>query len=237
MQNDVSIKMLSKDKLLHIDMLECIRRGSAEILFSSDEIVLLIDIPSQIYMISSCNSKIAEDLISKLPNNIDIIVTHNKFTYNLLLKKFNFSINMICYNTAYLKKTTTPVKNSIVKIRRLTHEYKNIILGNYSKIDIVDCDYIENRLKANVMLGAFIDNNLCGFIGTHAEGSIGMLEVFPQYRGKGIGSALQIAATNDALKNNSYPYGQIVENNFASISLQKKLGFELSQNKVYWLMK
>ncbi len=64
MQNDVSIEMLSKDKLLHIDMLECIKRGSAEILFSSDEVVLLIDIPSQIYMISSCNSKIAEDLIS-----------------------------------------------------------------------------------------------------------------------------------------------------------------------------
>lgn len=237
MQNDVLIKMLSKNKLLHIDMLECIRRGSAKILFSSDEVVLLMDIPSQIYMISSCNSKITEDLISNLPNDIDIIVAHDKLTYDLLSEKFNFSTNMICYNTAYLKEIPIPIQNSTIKINKLTHEYKDIILSNYSKIDIVDSDYIENRLKGNVILGAFIDNNLCGFVGNHTEGSIGMLEVFPQFRGKGIGSALQIAATNNALKNNRYAYGQVVEDNFASIALQKSLGFELSQNKVYWLIK
>lgn len=237
MQRESSIKMLSKKKLLHIDMLECIRRDSTEILFSSNEAVLLIDIPSQIYMISSYKPEISEDLISKLPNNIEIIAAHDKFTYDLLSKKFKFSINMICYNSVYTNGTPIPIKNSNIQIKKLTHEYKDIILNNYSKIDIVDSDYIENRLKSNTMFGAFIDHNLCGFIGSHTEGSIGMLEVFPQCRNKGIGSALQIAATNDALENNRYAYGQIVEDNFASIALQKSLGFELSQDKVYWLMK
>lgn len=37
---------------------------------------------------------------------------------------------------------------------------------------MADTKYIENRLKANVMLGAFLNNNLCGFIGNHEEGSI-----------------------------------------------------------------
>ena len=88
------------------------------------------------------------------------------------------------------------------------------------------------------MFGAFINNDdLCGFIGTHTEGSMGMLEVLPKYRGKGIGAALQIAATNNALANKRYPYGQVVEDNIASAALQKRLGFELSKNKVYWLMK
>lgn len=90
---------------------------------------------------------------------------------------------------------------------------------------MADTKYIENRLKANVMLGAFLNNNLCGFIGNHEEGSIWMLEVFPEYMGKGIGSTLQIAATNDALVKKRYPYGQVIETNLASIALQKSLIF------------
>lgn len=52
-----------------------------------------------------------------------------------------------------------------------------------------------------------------------------MLEVFPEYMGKGIGSTLQIAATNDALVKKRYPYGQVIETNLASIALQKSLIF------------
>ena len=104
-------------------------------------------------------------------------------------------------------------------------------------MEIVDISYIENRLKSNAMLGAFMNNDLCGFIGNHAEGSIGMLEVFPEYMEKDIGSALQIAATNAALADKRYPYGQVVETNLASTALQRKLGFELSKDKVYWLIK
>jgi RimJ/RimL family protein N-acetyltransferase len=64
-----------------------------------------------------------------------------------------------------------------------------------------------------------------------------MLEVFPEYMGKGIGSILQIAATNYALANNRYPYGQVAETNQASIALQKKLDFKFSNSKIYWLMR
>jgi GNAT superfamily N-acetyltransferase len=237
MLNNIAIKTLSKDFLLNVDMLECIRRGSAEILFASDEAVLLIDIPSQIYMISTQNAEISKTLVDRLPDNIEIIAAHDKFSYDLLTKRFNFNETMICHNTVYTKKTPMQAQDSILEIKLLTQEYKDIIIRNYSKIEIVDSVYIENRLKANVMIGAFIDNDLCGFIGSHEEGSIGMLEVLPKYRGRGIGAALQIAATNDALSNQRYPYGQVVETNSASTALQNKLGFELSKNKVYWLIK
>jgi len=237
MLNTIATKMLSKDFLLNVDMLECIRRGSSEILFASDEAVLLIDIPSQIYMISTQNAEISKTLVDRLPDNINIIVAHEKFSYDLLAKKFSFSETMICHNTVYTKKTPIQVQNSILEIKLLTQEHKDLIIRNYSKIDIVDTTYIENRLKAQVMFGAFLNNDLCGFIGSHEEGSIGMLEVLSNYRGKGIGAVLQIAATNDALSNKRYPYGQVVETNSASIALQKKLGFVLSKNKVYWLIK
>lgn len=235
--NNIARKMLSKDFLLNVDMLECIRRNSVEILFASDQAVLLRDIPSKIYMLSSYNTDISKNLIHELTYDFSIIAVHDKFSFDLLLEKYNFTETMICHNTVYTNKTPIKAKNSITKIKPLTIEHKDIIIKNYSKIEIVNTDYIENRLKANVMLGAFINRNLCGFIGTHEEGSIGMLEVFPEYMGKGIGSALQIAATNAALIGKRYPYGQVVETNSASTALQRKLGFELSKDKVYWLIK
>lgn len=237
MLKDIAIEMLSENHLLHVDMLECIRRGSAEILYASADGVLLVDVPSQVYMISTFNNHTSENLISKIPDSAEIIAAHDKFSYDSLLKKHDYSARMICHNTVYTKKTLIPVENSDIKIKHLNTDYKDIIINNYTKAEVVDSNYIEERLKANVMLGAFINNDLCGFIGNHSEGSIGMLEVFPKYRGKGIGMALQIAATNDALANNKYAYGQVVEGNFASTSLQKKLGFELSKDRVYWLIR
>lgn len=238
MLNNTANKILINDFLLNVDMLECIRRGSAEILFAVDGCVLLKDIPSQIYMLSSQSHKVSEHLISKIPANAEIIVSHDRFSYELLTEKFKFNNTMICYNTVYTNNSPIELKNSKVNIKILTLEYKDIIMKHYSKAEIIGGDYIEDRLKSKVMFGAFINNDdLCGFIGTHTEGSIGMLEVLPKYRGKGIGAALQIAATNNALANKRYPYGQVVEDNIASAALQKRLDFELSKNKVYWLMK
>ena len=231
-----STELLSKDPLLHVDMLECIRRDSAEILFASDEAVLILDIPSQIYMITAENHKIAKHLISKLPNDIGLIVSHDKFTYKLLTDNFSFSDSMTCYNAVYAKNVPIKLENNIVEIRHLTREYKAIIMKNYSKAYTIDDAYMENRLDSKVMLGAFVDNNFCGFIGNHIEGSIGMLEVLPEHRGRGIGTILEISAINAALANNRYVYGQVIDTNSVSIALQKKLGFEFSETNVYWLM-
>lgn len=237
MLNNKAVEILSKNFLLNVDMLECIRRGSAEVLSASNDGVLLIDIPSKIYMIYTKNAKIAKNLVSKIPDSIDIVAAHDKFSYDLLLENFDFNNKMICHNTVYTKKEPLKLKNSIVNINLISIDYKDEIIKYYTKAEIVDEYYIEDRLNANVMFGAFINDNLCGFIGSHTEGSIGMLEVLPQYKKRGIGTALQITATNDALANNRYPYGQVVKDNFPSASLQKKLGFELSTDKVYWLMK
>jgi hypothetical protein len=237
MITNIANEMLAKDFLLNVDMLECMRRGSAEILFASNEGVLIKDCPSNIYMISSNNIELSTYLINMLPDDLDIISVHDKFSFDLLLKKHIFSETMICYNSVYTKKTPIVCAKSSVEIRPLTIEYKDNIINSYSKINLVDSNYIENRLKSNVMFGAFIDNNLCGFIGIHEEGSIGMLEVLPEFKGKGIGSALQITATNHALSLKRYPYGQVVETNIASTALQRKLGFELSKDKVYWLIR
>ncbi|MFQ9917932.1 MAG: GNAT family N-acetyltransferase [Flavonifractor plautii] len=50
------------------------------------------------------------------------------------------------------------------------------------------------------MLGAFVDGTLAGFAGFHGEGSIGLLEVLPAYRRRGLGEALLRGAVRLALE-------------------------------------
>ena len=56
------------------------------------------------------------------------------------------------------------------------------------------------------MTGAFLDGVLAGLIGIHEEGSIGMLEVLPAYRRRGLGYALEAGAIRRALKAVSYTH-------------------------------
>ena len=78
-------------------------------------------------------------------------------------------------------------------------------------------------------------SDLVGFVGTHAEGSIGLQKVFDKFRRKGYGEALISFMVNHQLAKNVAPFAQISVHNEASLSLVYKLGFELSVDKIYWL--
>lgn len=227
-----------KDKfLLHVDMLEILRRGSGEVLYKSENSMLLRDKLSDIYMMTAASEEEAEIIMGLLPDNLELMVTHQEFTLNLLYKKYNFKDIMVCHNVAYTKKEPINVENYDIEVRRLTENNLKDIVKNYSSIDLADEEYIMDRIKSNTMYGAFVEGMLCGFIGTHEEGSIGLLEVLPKYKGRGIGTVLQANATNAALREGRYPYGQVKEGNLPSINLQRKLGFDISKDKVWWLFK
>lgn len=227
--------MIKDNFLLHVDMLEILRRGSGEILYENENNMLLRDKLSDIYMMTVVSQGEAEKIVEILPKDLKIIVTHQEFTLDLLYKKYSFKDTMVCNNVVYTKKETINIENRDVEIRKLTENYIEDIVKNYSSLDLADEEYIMDRIKSNTMYGAFIKGVLCGFIGTHEEGSIGLLEVLPEYKGRGIGALLQGTATNDAICSGRYPYGQVKEGNLPSINLQGKLGFDISKDKVWWL--
>ena len=85
------------------------------------------------------------------------------------------------------------------------------------------------------MFGAFVDGNLAGYIGVRDDGSLGMLQVMDEYRGRKIGKALQTYAVNAALEWGWIPYGQVVVGNEASVALQTALGLHMSKAPVVWM--
>ena len=63
-----------------------------------------------------------------------------------------------------------------------------------------EIETLEERLRSGMMYGAFADGKLAGFIGMHAEGSMGILEVFEEFRRQGIAEALERHLINRILE-------------------------------------
>ena len=85
------------------------------------------------------------------------------------------------------------------------------------------------------LLGAFVEGEPAGFVEFHPEGSIGLLEVLPQYRRRGLGRLLELAAIRLALDRGQYAFGQVEVGNTASLALQKDLGLSASERTLFWL--
>ena len=82
---------------------------------------------------------------------------------------------------------------------------------------------------------AFFENEFVGFIGEHPEGSMGLLHIFPNHRRRGYAEELESFLINEYLQQGRIPYGHVVVGNEPSMSLQKKLGFEVAEEKLYWM--
>ena len=76
---------------------------------------------------------------------------------------------------------------------------------------------------------------LAGFIGTHSEGSMGMLEVFPEHRRKGYGMMLESYLIRWHLERGWTPFGHVIDGNEASIRLQQKAGMEKGDLPAIWV--
>ena len=100
---------------------------------------------------------------------------------------------------------------------------------------ISDEAYVTDRIKKGALFGAFVDGQLAGFIGMHAEGGIGMLFVSPEYRRRRIGMALETYMINLGLERGERPYGQVEIGNDASKGLQEALGLCFSKGRIYWM--
>lgn len=95
--------------------------------------------------------------------------------------------------------------------------------------------YLIERIQAGRMWGLFEDGKLAGFIGTHSEGSMGMLEVFPEHRRKGYGMMLESYLIRWHLERGWTPFGHVIDGNEASIRLQQKAGMEKGDLPAIWV--
>lgn len=227
---DKALEYLIKDSLLHMGMIEPIHRGTAEILYAEIDGVLLKEQKSDSYMISIDNFEKGKELLNTV-SNCNLIVAHQRFMVDYILKKHKLTETLECVQAVYADKTKFPISNEL-EIRKLEPKHKKVILEHYDKIPDEE---IQELLNDGSLFGGYKNNELIGFIGNHLEGSIGLLEVFPEYRRLGYGTILEKYMINRMLEKALVPFAQIVVDNDKSIALQKKLGFSISKDSMFWM--
>lgn len=225
---------LKINPLLHMDMLESIRCGNAELLEVSEEGVLLYNPACGAYMMSAACPAAADRMIDSFKEP-PIIVAHQSFYLDDLETKFGKKPNLICFQAVYLKKEPPPAADAGFVIKKLDESHRGFIMLHYSHADEVE-DYLVERLRAGVVYGGYLQGQLVGFIGSHPEGSIGLLEVLPQFQRRGVARVLETFYIKLILQEGRTPFAQIEPGNTASFELHRKLGFGFSAQKIYWLL-
>lgn len=115
-------------------------------------------------------------------------------------------------------------------------------------LDVADLDAIERRyhmldhevivdhLERGWVYGGFNGTGeLVGFIGEHTEASMGMLEIFPEYRRRGYARALEAALANKIISEGRVPYGHVAPGNVPSRALQERLGLTIARPRYCWV--
>lgn len=227
---DKALNYLTKNQLLHMGMLEPIRRGTADILYANTDRVLLKEQSSGAYMISADSIDKGKELIDRL-SECNLIVLHQLEVMKYAAMKYNLTNQLVCYQAVYMDKNKCKVKTDL-DIKQLNLSEKDIVLEHYDKLSSKE---IEKLINIGNLYGGYKDGKLIGFVGYHLEGSIGLLEVFPHYRFKGYGTTLEIYIINQMLDKGLVPFAQIEIDNLKSIALHEKLGFSISEDRLYWM--
>lgn len=140
---------------------------------------------------------------------------------------------MECRQCMYLREDPPRAECPGAVLRPLTPEDLDFVLENYHHPGAIP-EHIRGRI-AEGMLGAEVGGRLAGFIGIHEEGAMGLLEVLPQFRRRGLAEALEAALIGRQLEKGALPYAQVRIGNTASEALQEKLGLTFDRRVLYWI--
>ena len=231
---DVVYNYLNQDPVLHMDMLEALRHDEADVLQASEKGVLLKHRNRGLLLLSVRDVQTAKSYLLSL-NETDVIVARQDFCLPLADALLHLDYAVSCIQHAYLKRKPLILPELNVQVKPLTVQHLPFVMEHYSLQ--LDEQYLIDRLQKQAVYGIIYQRELAGFAGFHSEGSLGMLEILPEWRQKGLGYYLQVFMTNLAIRQGRVPFCQVKEGNEASMRLQQKAGFTAAQQPVYWLLR
>lgn len=227
-----ALQALAGDPALYVDMAEGLCRKTARIVRAGAEGLLLLSEAAGVHMLMSRDGAAAARLLAGV--EIQALVVHEAHALEPARRLLGLR-GALRYHHARYETQSPPPELPVrgLEIRRLDMREVRFVQTHYHSLD--GADYVRERIAAGTMYGAFMQGAQAGFIGEHDEGAMGMLVVLPAYRMRGIAYALERDAIRRALQEGKRPYCQVAEGNEASLRLQTKLGFSLSDASVVWM--
>ena len=223
---------LDSNYVLYAGMIQVIRRGTAEILEESDEGIFLRDAVSNAFMLATDNPEISIEWLKKYEYlNYILLVLFQKDVIEFARERYGFLSSLECFQAVYmLNKPFHTSKRLQIKVA--TNDDYQTVSDHYKMLSEWELKKIISRRELFI---GYYDEKMVGFIGQHLEGSMGLLEVLPQYRKNGYGMELEQTMINYMLEKGLIPFCQVEVTNEKSLRLQKKLGLTITREQVCWL--
>ena len=219
---------IRQDKALHADMLAAMAEGRAEILFDSEDTLLLRENICGVHFLTSRNAAEAEALLCRLFRESADTVLHGELPFRVA-ERIGFQIDPPCVQVMY-EGALLPVSREL-DIRRPKNADFPVVCANYS---LIGGDALRRDFDRPDFLCGYLDGKPVCFVGLHSEGSMGLLTVLPEYRRRGFARQIYCTLINNQLQKHRLPYAQIYTDNENSLNLQKSLGFSFSCEPIRW---
>ncbi|MDO5324190.1 MAG: GNAT family N-acetyltransferase [Clostridia bacterium] len=209
--------------VLHCCATEPLRLGRAHILRETNGGALVREDAAGMYILAADSFADAQELLRDV-DGVSFIMLCNA-DFSPLIERYGLDNRMVFRQAAYLRRELPP------EDPRLRIE----VAGGRSLARILEVYHLngpesirEQARRGELFFATDAQGAEVGFVGLHPEGCFGMLEVFPEQRGKGYGAALERHILRFCRETGRLPYCQVEEDNLVSMKLQRKLGLEIS---------
>lgn len=234
MGKDSILRYFDQNQILYVHMKEVYKRGYCDVLYEENDGILLYDRVNDTYLATATTLAGAKDIVEKLPVDYQTFIAHDPIFDELENKQFKISSKLYSYNHMYTKKEPILIVEHQYICKDLDETYLPIIKEHYTIASLCNDAYLLPRIKEG-MIGVFDKEELLGYIGIHASGAMGMMEVFPPHQGKKVGTLLQSLYTNRMVEKQKRPiYTQVNAKNEASLHMQEKLHFKKAGRPCIW---
>ena len=228
-----AVEYLEQEAMWHMDMLEALRRGRGEVIcFEGKTVLIKRNDEPESYLLTSEGPDAAEAAFEGVSAPW-CVMARGPGVPERMMERFGLRCELVCYNVAYLKSERPRWDCPGLLIRPFRVEELPDFRAHYSREDV---DKAREHIERGELFAAEYEGKLAGFMGLHSDGSMGLLQVFPEYRKLGIGRAIEIFFINFCLDRGWVPYGQVRCGNDQSFSLQEHLGMSMDPDKTLcWL--
>lgn len=234
-QNEKAVAILRDfgDPACYEQLVQTILRGYAGDVDAREDGVLVYSTRAEVTMLAWRTRSRLEEMLCRVQRTDKDVALHgaaDRETVNLVKERFALPHEQEICQYAYYGPI--PEADENLDVRPLSMDALEFIYENYGH---ASRDYLRARIVDGVMLGAYIDGELVGFIGEHSEGAMGILHILPEHRREHLGLRLERAAIRRTMLLGQTPFCQVFKENDASHALQARLGMTRAKENAIWL--
>lgn len=227
--NQQIIEVFGQDEEYFVCAKYALLHGAEKIYAEKDGLLLFY---GGIYNIFGTNGKGLENALS-LVNEAKCFVCSTEEECKAVMQKFGFAKSKPCYQIWYKKPFGVEIpQDTEVKILTPTDENIDFVTQTYTLG--FSREAIKTLMTDFDFYATYTDGEISGYIGRHDEGSIGILEIMPKFRRRGLGAFLVDYSVKKVVESGDVAYCHIVKDNVGSLNMHLKMNFTPCDKLVWW---